>query len=116
MWTKGDRVLAWRAPGKFWYPGVIRHIQEDRYFIIYDDGEDGFVKEKEMMPFQLEVGDRIYASPTGDREYEPARIVDKQEDRLQLQYENGAFAWAPTGHIRIEPDALKPKATAAPES
>jgi hypothetical protein len=115
MWTKGDRVLAWRSPGKFWYPGVIRHIQEDRYFIIYDDGEDGFVKEKEMMPFQLEVGDRIYASPAGERDYEPARIVDKQEDQLQLQYDSGTFAWAPTGRIRIEPGVLKTKPSVATE-
>src|SRR4051812_32950706 len=41
MWTTGDRVLAQRLPGEFWYPGVIRHIQDDRFFIIYDDGEDG---------------------------------------------------------------------------
>jgi hypothetical protein len=113
MWTKGDRVLAYRAPGKFWYPGVVRHIQDDRYFIIYDDGEDGFVHDKEMMPFHLEIGDRIFASPSERHEYEPARIVDKQGDQLQLHYENGALDWASTERIRVQPDALKPKSMPA---
>ena len=107
MFHKGERVLAYRGPGEYWYPGVIRHIQDERYFVIYDDGEDGFVKDQEMLPFQLEVGDRIDACPDGQRDYKPARIIDKRDDQLQLRYADGSFAWAPIGRIRVQPNALK---------
>ena len=113
MWTKGERVLAYRGPGQHWYPGVIRHIQDDRYFVVYDDGEDGFVKDKEMLPFALEVGDRIDALAGDRREYEPARIVDKRDDQFRLQYADGKSAWTSFGRIRVQPEALKAKATSS---
>jgi hypothetical protein len=115
MWTKGDRVLAHRSPGKFWYPGVIRHIQENRYFIIYDDGEDGFVNDKQMMPFRLDLGDCVFARPQEQHDYEAARIMDRQEDRLHLQFADGTFGWTSPRQIRIQPDALKPKSRPAEE-
>jgi hypothetical protein len=108
MWTTGNRVLAHRPPGEFWYPGVIRHIQDDRFFIIYDDGEDGFVKAKQMMPLAFEAGDHVFARPSLGVDYEPARIIDSQEDRLHLQYQAGNLAWAATAQIRIRPGARKP--------
>jgi hypothetical protein len=107
MWTTGDRVLAHRPPGDFWYPGVIRHIQDDRFFIIYDDGEDGFVKAKQMMPLRLEPGDHLFVRHPPDRDYAPAWIVDKQGDQLQVKDEAGRVAWAETAHVRMQPEARK---------
>jgi hypothetical protein len=107
MWTTGNRVLAHRPPGDYWYPGVIRHIQDERFFIIYDDGEDAFVKAKQMMPLELEAGDHVFARTPPGREYEPARIVDKQDDRLHLEYESGHLAWATTAQVRVQPNAWK---------
>jgi hypothetical protein len=107
MWTTGDRVLAHRPPGDFWYPGVIRHIQEDRYFIIYDDGEDGFVKAKQMMPLHLEPGDHVFVRTPAARDYTPARIIDKQDDQLQLEYDDGRLAWAPTAQVRVQPETRR---------
>ena len=117
MWTTGDRILAHRPPGDFWYPGVIRHIQDERFFIIYDDGEDGFVKAKQMMPLKLEPGGQVFVRTPPSRDYEPARIVDKQDDRLQLEHETGRLAWAATAQIRVQREAsMRPRATAAAPS
>jgi Domain of unknown function (DUF4537) len=114
MWTTGDRVLAHRPPDDFWYPGVIRHIRDDRFFIIYDDGEDGFVKAAQMMPLNLEAGDHVFARTPPERDYAPARILDKQDDRLHLQYEAGHVAWAQTAQVRVRPEARKPTRADAP--
>ncbi len=101
MWTTGDRVLAYRPPGDFWYPAIIRHIQDERFFIIYDDGEDGFVKAKQMMPLRLEPGDRVFARTPPEPDYEPAQIVDKQDDRLHLEFAGGRLAWAGLAQVRV---------------
>jgi hypothetical protein len=115
MWTTGDRVLAHRAPGDYWYPGVIRHIQEDRFFVIYDDGEDGFVGPAQVMPLALEVGDHVDARAAGGREYRPARVIDKQADRLQLEYTDGLLGWASPADVRVQPAARKVPRAPAPE-
>jgi hypothetical protein len=107
MWATGDRVLAHRAPGDYWYPGVIRHIQDDRFFVIFDDGEDGFVKDRQMIPLALEAGDHVFARTPPERDYVPARIIDKQADRLHLHYETGQLAWVATAQIRVQPRELK---------
>ncbi len=105
MWTTGDRVLAQRLPGEYWYPGVIRHIQDDRFFVIYDDGEDGFVQAGQMRHLQFDLGSQVFARAGGDGSYRPARVVDMQGDNLQLHFEDGALAWTPTARVRLLPGA-----------
>lgn len=104
MWNTGDRMMAQRAPGDYWYPGTIRHIQEDRYFVIFDDGEDGFVRAPQLKPLQLEIGDRVLAYAPGKREFEPARISDKRADELQVQFDRGGLAWVTTAKVCIGPE------------
>lgn len=103
MWAVGDRVLARRTPEEFWYPGIVRHVQEDRFFVIYDDGEDGFVHAAEMLPLKLGVGDRLFASHEKGRDFNPARIVDKQGDQIQVEFDGGRLAWISTARIRVRP-------------
>jgi hypothetical protein len=115
MWSVGDRVLAHRPPGDFWYPGVVRHIQDERFFIIYDDGEDGFVKAKQMMPLAFEVGDRVFARVPPGREYDAAKVIDKQQDQLQVEFADGSLAWASPAAVRVQPSAWKrPAARSGP--
>ncbi len=107
MWNTGDRVLAHRPPGNFWYPAVIRHIDGQRFFVIFDDGEDGFVQAKQMMKLDLEIGDQVFARKPPSKEYRPARIIDKMADQVQVRFRNGSHVWTGTGTLRIQPETLK---------
>ncbi len=107
MWNTGDRVLAHRPPGNFWYPAVIRHIDGHRFFVIFDDGEDGFVQAKQMLQLDLEAGDQVFARKPPSKEYRPARIVDKMADQVQVRFRNGTLEWTGTGALRIQPENLK---------
>jgi hypothetical protein len=107
MWSTGDRVLAHRPPGSYWHPGTIRHIKDERFFIIYDDGEDGFVDAKQMMPLRLEPGDHVDAAPAARDDYGPARIVQQEGERYQVQFEDGETLWVPAGQVRLQPSARK---------
>jgi len=103
MWNTGNRVLANRPPDDFWYPATIRHIKDDRYFVIYDDGEDGFVSAKQMMPLNLEVGARLFAQRASATEYQPAEIIDKQGDDLHVAFDAGGMQWTPPAKVRVQP-------------
>lgn len=101
MWTIGDRVWVNRLQDAFWYPGTIRHIQDDRYFVIYDDGEDGFVQEPQMEPFQLNLGEAVEVCPEKSSHFEPARVIDRQGEQFQVELtEEGRLAWVPPGRLR----------------
>ncbi len=106
MWQIGDRVLAQRTLEEYLYPGVIRHINEQRFFIIFDDGEDGFVFEKQMFKQNFEMGDQVFARLEGS-EYLPGRITEMNEDQLRIRCANGVLAWVPLANLRVRIDTWK---------
>ena len=114
MWNKGDRVLAQRGPGDFWYPGTVRHIKDDRFFVIFDDGEDGFFEPPHLMALKLEAGDRIFALSPTKREFAPARIVDTRADEVQVEFDAGGLSWTTTAKMRIQPQTWKNREPAVP--
>jgi hypothetical protein len=113
MWKTGDRVLAHRLPGEYWYPGIIRHIQADRFFVIYDDGEDGFVSATQVMPLELDLGALVFARTIASDDLQSALVIDKKGEELQLQFKDGALSWMPTAQVCVrrveqsEPPALQ---------
>src|SRR5438132_1205868 len=109
MWTTGDRVLALRLPGDFWYPGIIRHIQDDRFFIIYDDGEDGFVKAKQMLPLALEAGDRVHGRWQLGQEFYPGVIASRAGEVVTIHYDDGDEETTLIRLLRLERDEWLPE-------
>ena len=57
MHKNGDRVLVMRDD--YWYPGTIRHVDNQRFFVICDDGEDGFFEPLHLAALKLGVGDQV---------------------------------------------------------
>lgn len=106
-WNVGDRVFAQRGSDEYWYPGIIRHIQDGRHFVIFDDGEDAFVQLEAMMPLQLGVGDRLFATHEKGRDFLPGRVVDKQGDQFHVEFEGGKLAWISTARIRLRPAPVR---------
>lgn len=108
MWNTGDRVLAKRPPEDFLYPAVIRHIQDDRYFVIFDDGEDGFVQAQQMQPFQLEIGDPVDALHGRDPRFQQGKVHDKKDDAVQVAFPDGGLAWIAYDKLRIPSKRARP--------
>ncbi len=57
MHKNGDRVLVLRDD--YWYPGTIRHVDAQRFFVICDDGEDGFFEAHHLTALKLGIGDQV---------------------------------------------------------
>jgi hypothetical protein len=102
MWNHGDRVLANRPPEPYWYPGTVRHIDGDRLYVIYDDGEDALLTGEQLMPLKIEVGDRVWARLPAGRTYSLARVVRVDGEQLYLEYDDGEQERSSLGMVRID--------------
>ncbi len=107
MWKVGDRVLARRRPEVFWYPATVRHIDGPRYYVIFDDGDDGFAAAEDMIPCQFEAGDRVQVYQAAASNYLPARVVGTDTDTLTVRYMNKEEQPVAVAKIRVQPDVWK---------
>ncbi len=94
MWNIGDRVWGTRQPGQPAQPGTIRHIQDDRCFVIFDDGEDALLAPKQLETFAVGADAMVLVGS------EPVRVLKCEGDRVQIEYRDGQSAWAPLGRLR----------------
>lgn len=113
MWQTGDRVLAQRPPGEFWYPGTIRHVDKGRFFVVFDDGDDVFASERQLRPLNLEVGDRVFVCPHKEGDYYPGKITRTRGEEYLVKFDAGDEEWAGPAHIRVQPERQKPQAADA---
>src|SRR5262245_63339804 len=93
MWKIGDRVLGRRQEDGYWYTGTVRHTDGDRYYVIFDDGEDELLSAERLRPVELEVGDRVFARAGAGGEYAPGTITGKKGEKLRIRFEDGAHEW-----------------------
>ena len=103
----GDRVLGRRPPEDYWYPGTIRHSVGNRFYVIFEDGEDALLPPEHLRPFRLEVGDVVFGRRGPDGDFEPARVADKADDKLYLTFEDGEKSWTALGLVRVRPGAAR---------
>lgn len=107
MWKLGDRVLACRQPGIYYYPGTIRHINEDRYYVIFDDGEDGFASGADLLRLQFDAGDQVMVYNAAMNAYASAAVLAVEPDTLRIRYGNGEEQTVALTRIRVHPETWK---------
>ena len=63
----GERVLGRKGSGPFWYAGTVRHIDGNRSYVIFDDGDDALVEASKLKKLELNEGDRVRTARRGTR-------------------------------------------------
>jgi hypothetical protein len=108
MWKLGDRVLARRRPEVYWYPGTIRHSDGQRFYIIFDDDEDGFALPGDMTACQFELEDRIEVYQAASGGYLAARVTQADgPESVRVRYPNKEEQSVPLTKVRVQPDLWK---------
>jgi hypothetical protein len=108
MWKIGDRVFGRKGIEPNWYTGTVRHIDGDRCYVIFDDGDDALLEAAKLKKLDLNPDDRIFARMPMELEFRPAKVVAWDDDKVRVQWANGEEDWTSFGMIRLEPEA-KPK-------
>ncbi|MFO0865280.1 MAG: DUF4537 domain-containing protein [Gemmataceae bacterium] len=83
----GDRVLGrWDY---FWYPGTVGSRDPHGIKVNFDDGDEGVFPPHLVIPFDLRVGDRVFARWNSGTEYAPGYITRFSGDELTIEYDDG---------------------------
>jgi hypothetical protein len=114
MWTTGDRVLGRRGEDNYWYAGTVRHIDGERCYVIFDDGEDALLAPAQLLPVRLQTGDAVWVRSEQDSTYKPAGIVAMKGDEICVRYDSGAEEWVRPARLRLQPGARRQAPKAAP--
>jgi hypothetical protein len=100
MWKIGDRVWGRKGTDGAWCAGVVRHIDGQRSYVIFDDGEDALLDECHLQAFELKVDDGILARQPMETDFRPAKVLAWDDDKIQVRFAGGEENWTSYGMIR----------------
>lgn len=103
----GDKVWA-HWSGGIYFVGVIDQISGRDLRIRFDDGDRGWVKWEQAVPFSL--APQMMVLARAGSQYVPAIVVEIVNDGVHVQYDNGQTAWCNTGALAMPGDARGPNA------
>lgn len=102
-WKVGQRVLAQWPPEPFFYPALVKEVDETSVFVHYEDGDQARLLPNLILPLDLREGDTVFARWQAGKLYYPARITRKNGDTLYLQYEDGKTETSSVRMVRVLP-------------
>src|ERR1700676_954344 len=105
MWKVGDRVFGRKGSEQFWYAGTVRHLDGDRCYVIFEDGDDALVEVRKLIALELQKGDRVFARQPREAEFAPGEVLDWDADKVRVSWDHGADNWTSYSMIRLQPDA-----------
>jgi hypothetical protein len=90
LWALGDRVLARWGGDLFWYPGTIFAIEDDGYKILFDDQDQAVVPSSDVMPLEVQVGDKVLCRPKFEPSlrYFPAEVTRVAGEVIDVVYDD----------------------------
>ena len=107
MWQPGTRVLATRLDDEFYYPGTVHQADAARWFVLFDDGNECWVGDDQLLPLQIDVGDRLAVRLPGGTDYTVCRVLRREGEKINVQFDDGSDEQTSLGMIRVDPTAWK---------
>jgi len=96
----GDAVLANVEGTIYWYPAKIVDCQFRQYNVAFETGELHWLGETEVMPLDIEVGDRVQCR-MGHGDYLAAQVLRIQSDRIQVESFQNQRLWTTLANLRV---------------
>ncbi|MFB6355747.1 MAG: hypothetical protein ABEJ65_04455 [bacterium] len=100
----GDRVLGQWADG-YWYPATVVHKEqtennETHYKLIYDDGDQSFVGDTQVVQLDWSKNTNIQCNWQGKGRYYPGTISIKVGQAILVSYDDGDQEFTVIGRCR----------------
>ena len=101
---KDARFLAQWNHDEFWYPATV--LDKDKecetgIYVRFDDGDKQWCAEEQLLPIDIEVGDRVHARWNGEDEYFLARVTKVKDDKYALAYDDESEEWTTLSMMRV---------------
>jgi hypothetical protein len=107
MWQPGSRILATRLDDDYWYPGTVQQVEAARYLLQFDDGEERWTPEDQILPLEIEFGDRLLVRVPGGGSYAPGFVLRRDGEKINVQFEDGTDEQTSLGMVRVDPTQWK---------
>ncbi len=101
-WEPDDRVFAYWEPDGYFYPATVVEVTDDNVSVRYDDGEEEVTDESYLEDLAVEVGDYLENRSSEDDLYYAAEVVDIQDDKIQVKYEDESTEWTDVSTLRVQ--------------
>ena len=105
MWKVDERVFGRRGGEPNWYTGTVKHIDGERCYVIFDDGDDALMEDNSLKRLELHVGERLFARLPVEKDFKPAKVLAWDSDKVQVKWPNGSENWTSFGMIRLQPES-----------
>jgi hypothetical protein len=105
----GDRVWApWNSDAL--YAGAVEEITDNDVHIQFDQGNRGWVRREQLLPLDIPVGLRVGARKNQRGQYFPATIMEVQEDRILVVFDDDHTReeWTTLAHVVLPTQPLGP--------
>jgi hypothetical protein len=107
MWQPGNRILATRLDDDFWYPGTVQQSDGSRHLILFDDGEERWMPDDQVLPLLIEAGDRLFVRVPGGGSYAPCFVLRRDGEKINVQFDDGTDEQTSLGMMRVDPTQWK---------
>ncbi len=85
----GCRVFGrWAADG-YWYPGTVKEVKDGKYLVHFDDTDEAWLKEKELVCYQPTWGDHVEGNWLGKGAFYPGKITRRRDEKVHIAYDDG---------------------------
>ncbi len=100
-WQVGDRALVHWSKNEFWYPATVQKKDGDKYFIVFDDGDEEWTTADRMTAEDLRVGDRVFGNWKKGGTYYPGKITKREGHNIHISYDDGDQEDTTIGVVRV---------------
>jgi hypothetical protein len=107
MWQPGHRILGTRLDDDFWYPATVQENGDPGVLVLFDDGDERWLPQDNILPLAIDVGDRVFVRQPGTGSYAPCFVVGRSGEKINVQYDDGTDEQTSLGLVRIDPTQWK---------
>jgi DUF971 family protein len=100
-WKPGERVLAKKADSYF-YPGVVREINENGCFVVFDDGDASWVHHAHVLRQDIQIGSRVFCRNKSAPVFAPGTVNQLKGETVRVRYDQGEEEWTSIAMLRVQ--------------
>lgn len=102
QWKIGSHALINWSRDIYWYPGTIKDIKGDLYFILFDDGDSEWADVSRIKPEDIKPGDRVFGNWKNKGKYYPGVVTQRNGLNIHIKYDDGDREETTISFIRVK--------------
>jgi hypothetical protein len=100
-WKLGERVLAKKIDSYF-YPGVIREINDNGCLVVFDDGDASWVHHAHVVNQDIQIGSRVFCRNKTAPVFAPGTVNQLKGETVRVRFDQGEEEWTSIGMLRVQ--------------